>query len=74
MHAGGAPHSTPVYERADLAPTTGIAGPAIIVEPNATTVVEPGWQAEVTARDHLVLTRVAAARARRCDRHRRRSR
>ena len=29
---------------------------------NATTVVEPGWQARVTALDHLVLERRAAAR------------
>ncbi|MBC7735445.1 MAG: hydantoinase B/oxoprolinase family protein, partial [Bacteriovorax sp.] len=35
-----------------------IAGPAIIAEKNATTVVEPGWQARVTAFDHLVLDRV----------------
>ena len=60
MHAGGSQHDTPVYDRADLAPHDRIAGPAIIVDPNATTVVEPGWQAEVSARDHLVLTRVAA--------------
>ncbi len=60
MHAGGAPHSTPVYERADLAPNDRITGPAIIVDPNATTVVDPGWQAEISARDHLILTRVAA--------------
>ena len=30
---------------------------------NATTVVEPGWQARVTELDHLVLDRVASARA-----------
>ena len=35
-----------------------IDGPAIIAEPNATTVVEPGWQARVTALDHLLLRRV----------------
>ncbi len=35
-----------------------IDGPAIIAEKNATTVVEPGWQARVTALDHLVLDRV----------------
>jgi 5-oxoprolinase (ATP-hydrolysing) len=60
MHAGGAKHRTPVYDRADLAPHDRIAGPAIIVDPNATTVVDPGWQAEISARDHLMLTRVAA--------------
>ncbi|MEO5698237.1 MAG: hydantoinase/oxoprolinase family protein, partial [Burkholderiaceae bacterium] len=34
-----------------------IDGPAIIAERNATTVVEPGWRARVTALDHLVLDR-----------------
>ncbi len=34
-----------------------IAGPAIIAEKNATTVVEPGWTAVVTDRDHLLLDR-----------------
>jgi 5-oxoprolinase (ATP-hydrolysing) len=49
---------TPVYRRGDLRPHDRIAGPAIIVDPNATTVIEPDWLAEITARDHLVLTRV----------------
>ena len=35
-----------------------IAGPAVIAERNATTVIEPGWRASVTPRDHLVLERV----------------
>ena len=34
-----------------------IAGPALIREANATTVVEPGWSAEVTALDHMLLRR-----------------
>ena len=37
-----------------------IAGPAIIAEKNATTVVEPGWEARLTALDHLVLERRVA--------------
>ena len=32
---------------------------AIVAEANATTVVEPGWRAAVTALDHLVLERLA---------------
>ena len=34
-------------------------GPALIIEPHQTVVVEPHWQAEVTAKNHLLLTRVA---------------
>jgi 5-oxoprolinase (ATP-hydrolysing) len=37
-----------------------VKGPAIIAEKNATTVVEPGWQARLTAMDHLVLQRLEA--------------
>ena len=60
MHTGGKSHRTPVYVRDALQPGDQIKGPAIIAEANATTVVEPGWQAEVTALDHLVLERVEA--------------
>ncbi|HJU22880.1 MAG TPA: hydantoinase B/oxoprolinase family protein [Casimicrobiaceae bacterium] len=47
-----------VYPREDLRPGDAIDGPAIIRERNATTIVEPGWRATLTARDHLVLERV----------------
>jgi 5-oxoprolinase (ATP-hydrolysing) len=49
---------TPLYKRADLLPGLSIDGPAIIAEANATTVIDPGWQAQVTALGHLVLKRV----------------
>ena len=42
-----------------------VDGPAIIAERNATTVVEPGWRARVTALDHLVLERVVPREAQR---------
>ncbi len=35
-------------------------GPAIISETGATTLLEPGWQADITARHDLVLTRYEA--------------
>ena len=50
---------TPVYRRETLRPGDVIAGPAIIAEANATTIVEPQWQAQVTPLDHLLLTRSA---------------
>jgi 5-oxoprolinase (ATP-hydrolysing) len=46
--------------REDLRPGDVIDGPAIIAEKNATTVVEAGWQARLTALDHLLLVRVQA--------------
>jgi 5-oxoprolinase (ATP-hydrolysing) len=55
---------TPLYARAGLRPGDQLDGPAIVAEANATTVVDPGWRAEVTALDHLVLRRVAARKQR----------
>ena len=60
MFTGGAWHETPVYRREEFLPGARVDGPAIIAEANATTVVEPGWRAEVTRLNHLVLERVVA--------------
>jgi 5-oxoprolinase (ATP-hydrolysing) len=60
MFAGGEWRDTAVYLRAGIQPGDTVKGPAIIAEANATTVVEAGWQAEVTDYDHLVLRRVEA--------------
>jgi 5-oxoprolinase (ATP-hydrolysing) len=49
---------TLVYLRRTLAPGHKVKGPAIIVEPHQTVVVEDGWQTEVTAKNHLVLRRI----------------
>ncbi|MGX4643035.1 hydantoinase B/oxoprolinase family protein [Massilia sp. SYSU DXS3249] len=65
MFAGGQWRETSVYRRDDIAPGDRIQGPAIVAENNATTVVEAGWQAEVTPYNHLVLTRVEALPERR---------
>jgi 5-oxoprolinase (ATP-hydrolysing) len=43
--------------REDLRPGDKITGPAIIAEKNATTVVEPGWEATLSEFDHLNLIR-----------------
>ena len=58
MHSAGLAHDTPIYEREELAPGDTIEGPAIVRERTATIIVEPGWRAEVTERDHVVLSRV----------------
>ena len=57
-------HDAALIVREDLRPGDAIEGPAIIAERNATTVLEPGWRAQVTALDHLLLER-AAPRAQR---------
>src|SRR5262249_11843572 len=57
MFSGGAFHETPVFRREALRPGDTLHGPAIIAEANATTVVEPQWQAQVTSLNHLLLSR-----------------
>jgi 5-oxoprolinase (ATP-hydrolysing) len=57
MYSGGQWFDAALVVREDLRPGDVIPGPAIIAEKNATTVVEPGWEAVLTALDHLVLDR-----------------
>ncbi len=59
--SGGPPphaaHGKAIYDRASLKTGALIPGPALIIDPSATTVVEPGWQAEVDPLGNLILTR-----------------
>jgi 5-oxoprolinase (ATP-hydrolysing) len=57
VHLDGRVCQVPVFDRAALLPGNRLIGPAIIREPNATTVVEPDWMGDITPRNHLVLTR-----------------
>ncbi|WP_010465759.1 hydantoinase B/oxoprolinase family protein [Acidovorax radicis] len=65
MYTGGvdgvaAWHDAVLVVREDLRPGDVIPGPAIIAEKNATTIVEPGWEAALTDLDHLLLNRRVA--------------
>ena len=60
MYTEGRWHDAALVVREDLRAGDSLAGPAIIAERNATTVVEPGWQARLTGLDHLILVRVQA--------------
>jgi 5-oxoprolinase (ATP-hydrolysing) len=62
MFTGGAWAEVDLFERTGLRPGQAVDGPAIITEELATTVVEPGWQAVVTARGDLLMSRVKARR------------
>ncbi|MBE7940849.1 MULTISPECIES: hydantoinase B/oxoprolinase family protein [Ramlibacter] len=64
MYSGGRWHEAALVVREDLRPGDRIPGPAIIAERNATTVVEPGWEAALTALDHLELARRVPREAR----------
>ena len=51
---------TPFLNRQNLATDTPVTGPAVLVEPNATTVIEPNWQAHVKANGDLFIERIAS--------------
>jgi len=57
LFSGGQWHDTALYRREDMRPGDIVHGPAIIAEKNATNIVEPGWLAEVTPLNHLVMQR-----------------
>lgn len=53
----------PVFRRDGLPRDHRIAGPAILVERNATTIVEQGWVAEIGKDDFLILSRTVRRKA-----------
>ncbi len=59
-YMAGTSHQTKVYDREAMQPGCHIVGPAIIKETIATTILEPGWGAEVNNHNQLVLNRVEA--------------
>jgi len=56
--ASGKLENLPAFRRADLAPGASLDGPALVVEPQTTTLVPAGWRAVVGAAGHLMLTRM----------------
>ena len=57
LYSGGQWHDAPVHLRQNLPPETTATGPALIIEANQTIVIEPGWQATITAQNNVLLTR-----------------
>jgi 5-oxoprolinase (ATP-hydrolysing) len=62
FYSHGAWHDCGVHLRGDLRRGALVRGPALIVEPHQTIVVEPGWRARLTGRDHIVLSRTGPFR------------
>ena len=60
MFADNTHHDVPLYDREAMHPGQIIAGPAIIRESTATTVLEPGWSASMDQWQQLVLDRTVA--------------
>jgi N-methylhydantoinase A len=52
---GGEKMKASVYERKELKPGGTFEGPAVVVQMDSTTVVPPGWRAEVDGAGNLVL-------------------
>ena len=55
LWSGGRAHRAPLFERAALRAGDRLDGPALVSEANATTVVEPGWSAEINDNDDMIL-------------------
>lgn len=58
MYSDGAWHDTPLFLRDQISTSSRIQGPAIIIEPTGTNIVEVGWQAEIDNSGNLVMRRV----------------
>ncbi len=56
-YMASARQDTPLYDRSALAPGFLAEGPAIIIDPVSTTIVEPGWKVEVDDIGNLMMTR-----------------
>ena len=55
--SGGKWRAAKIFTSDQLKPGAKINGPAIIIEPHQTVVIEPAWRADLSAKNHLVLTR-----------------
>ena len=60
VYSGGSWRDAPLLRRERMRPGDAVTGPAIIAEANATTVVDDGWRATLTASGHLLAERVVA--------------
>ena len=64
MFSEAAWRDVPLVTRGQIKARDRVAGPAIIVEPTGTNVVEPGWQAEALRGGGLLLRRIEPLRRR----------
>ncbi|MFN0318073.1 MAG: hydantoinase B/oxoprolinase family protein [Burkholderiales bacterium] len=57
LYANGAWRQAPLFMWNDLQVGQRLEGPVIVVDNGATTVIDPGWRGEISARGDMVLTR-----------------
>jgi N-methylhydantoinase A len=55
--ASGKTAALPVYWRAELPAGMRLEGPALVMEPQTTTLLPEGWNLQVTSAGHLLLAR-----------------
>ncbi|MDA1014309.1 MAG: hydantoinase B/oxoprolinase family protein [Planctomycetota bacterium] len=60
VFSNGRWHSADIHMRSELSPGHRMPGPALIIEPHQTVVVEPGWSAAINSRGHIVMSRSEA--------------
>jgi N-methylhydantoinase A len=56
MNIEGVPANVPVYDRATLGAGDRFAGPAVVSQLDATTLVHAGWHVEVQASGALIMS------------------
>ena len=60
FYSEGQWHDARYVKREEMRPGDRLTGPAVLVEPHTSIVIEDGWQAEVTEHDHIKLHRIKA--------------
>ncbi|WP_118135309.1 hydantoinase B/oxoprolinase family protein [Oceanicella sp. SM1341] len=58
VFTGGQWQEARFVRREAMRPGDRLTGPAVLVEPHTAIAIEPGWQARITADDHVELTRI----------------
>jgi len=58
IFSNGIAYQAAVYHRENLKPGHSVSGPALIIEPHQTIMVEAGWECRLTELNHLILHRV----------------
>ncbi len=59
VYMDGAWRDAAIHRRETLTPGRRIEGPALLIEPHQTIVIEPGWSAAIAAGGETILSRIA---------------
>ncbi|MDN5863858.1 MAG: hydantoinase B/oxoprolinase family protein [Gammaproteobacteria bacterium] len=62
VYFGDGWEEAPFYRRCDLPSGATLEGPAVLIEPTSTTIVEPGWRGEIGSEGELVLQKTPSPR------------